>query len=124
MNKKKRTFSDNIATPYLAIEVGRLTQALKDLQQLKAISGVSPLFAPKACSIPFVLEELTKYVDGFACSSMNELRLVQTVSPATKLHFTTPGIRPDEIDELGHLCGYMTFNSLPHMETFCLSIEK
>ena len=48
-----------------------------------------PLYAVKASAIPLVLEEVAPFVDGFACSSVNELRLVHSVSHSKKLHFTT-----------------------------------
>ena len=114
---------EELETPFLAIDVACLSHVLGELAGLAAASGVSPLFAPKACSIPFVLKEICGVVDGFACSSLNELRLVHDIRPSTKLHFTTPGIRPDELKRLVDLSNYLTLNSLTQWLRFVPTIK-
>ena len=114
---------NHVNTPYLVVDVRILAQVLNDLAHLQHGSGVTPLFAPKASSIPFVLEEIAKVVEGFACSSLNELRLVNLIDPSAKLHFTTPGIRPDEMKDLGQLCDYLTFNSLSQWSRYAKELS-
>lgn len=110
--------NSQVTTPYFVVDLKHLSRVLKELDRLRKRSGVSPLFAPKASSIPFVLKEIAQVVDGLACSSVNELRLANTVSPSTIRHFTTPGIHPHEVDDLGRFCDYLTFNSLSQWERY------
>ena len=118
MTNRFSGFDSAIRTPILAVDVARLSQVLSELTQLRMASGVLVLFAPKASSIPFVLETIGKYVDGFACSSVNELRLIRHVAPSSTLHFTTPGIRPDEMDDIEQLCSYLTLNSVSQWQRY------
>ena len=69
------------------------------------------LYAVKACAFSDVLRELAPALDGFAVSSLFEARLVHDLHPDVPIHFTTPGLRDDEVDELATLCSFVSFNS-------------
>jgi carboxynorspermidine decarboxylase len=58
------------------------------------------------------LNILKPYVDGFSVSSLFEARLAKTIlGDNSSIHLTTPGIRPDEIDELSRICTHISCNS-------------
>ena len=118
MNNAISTLTLPFDTPILAIDSARLSQTLRELVGLRALSGASVLFAPKASSIPFVLETIAEYVDGFACSSVNELKLTRCIAPTSTLHFTTPGIRPSELIKIEQLSAYLTLNSISQWRRF------
>ena len=60
-----------------------------------------------------VLETIAKQVDGFACSSPFELRLLGDLSGARQtLHLVSPLIKSEFLSILGERLNYLTVNSL------------
>ena len=52
-------------------------------------------------------------LEGFAVSSLYEARLARSMlGDGGSVHITTPGLRPNELDEIARLCDYIAFNSL------------
>ena len=75
------------------------------------------LFAIKSFSFAPALRVMASRLDGFAASSLYEARLARSViGDAGSVHVTTPGLRGDELDEIGSLCDYVSFNSLGQWE--------
>jgi len=54
----------------------------------------------------------------FAVSSLFEARLASQTVGGGSVHMTTPGIRSDEISDIGTLCDYISFNSLPQWDLY------
>ena len=92
---------DKIDTPALVYDEQRLKSLLDKGLACREIAGFKLLYAVKASALSDVLLHLSPQVDGFAVSSLFEARLVRSLSPGSELHLTTPGIRPDEISEVG-----------------------
>ena len=93
----------------------------RDLDWADAMRDGSPckvLFALKAFSFIDTLSLMAPRLDGFAASSLFEARLVREASDGGLLHLTTPGIRPDEVDEIASLCDYVSLNSLGQWRRF------
>lgn len=84
-----------------------------------------PLFALKSSHSQDVLHLISSFVEGFAASSLFEARLARSViGHKGTVHITTPGFRPDEIDEIAELCDYMAFNSLSQWERFGARVQS
>lgn len=97
-------------------------QLIEDAKlSLAAIDGdrTHLLFAMKSFSIVGGLTAVARVVDGFHASSLFEARLARSVLGAGRVvHFTSPGIRPADADEIFDLCELVSFNSLSQWESF------
>ena len=80
-------------------------------------AGVRVLYAIKALALLDVLEVFSPHLDGFAVSSPFEARFIRDYLPGAKTHFTSPGIRPKEISELGTLCDFISANSRAQLQS-------
>ena len=98
-------------TPALVYDQTRLNALATMAAKIQRRTGADILYAVKACPFLDVLQALAPSLQGFAVSSLFEARLIRDLFPGSVLHFTTPGLREDEVDELADLCSYMTFNS-------------
>ncbi len=86
--------------------------------------GLKLHFAVKSFSFADALRLMAPRVDGFAVSSLFEARLTRAaVGGQVALNITTPGLRPQEVDEIGRLCDAISFNSLSHWDRYRQSLE-
>lgn len=104
---------DRMQTPALVYDERELKILLDLALGARQVAGCRLLYAVKAASISVILQYFAPQIDGFAVSSLFEARLVRDLSPDSKVHLTTPGIRSDEAEELSDLCDFVSFNSLP-----------
>jgi len=89
------------------------------LHNLGIKSDVKLLYPLKPFSNYCGLEIVKANVSGFSASSLFEAKLARDISSNDKaVHFTSPGIRPHEINDLDDLCDYISFNSLSQWERF------
>ena len=71
------------------------------------------LFPLKCHNLFNSLKLIRNYSDGFAVSSLHEARLANELMKSdTKIHFTSPGLRHNELDNIIKLCHAISFNSL------------
>ena len=110
--------SGHVTTPALVYDEARLGVLANVAQQVRERCGAKVLYAVKACAFSPVLDVLAPSLDGFAVSSLFEARMVHDLHPSSSLHFTTPGLREDEIDEIADLCSFLTFNSETQLHRF------
>ncbi len=104
-------------TPAYLFDERRLQRNLSLLETLRAASGARVLYSIKACPFSGLLQRMRGRVDGFSVSSLFEARLAREVAgDAGSLHITTPGLRRDEMAEIGRLCDHVSFNSLSQLE--------
>jgi carboxynorspermidine decarboxylase len=102
-----------VDTPAFVIDTAYITRILENLKQLRQQSGCKVLYSIKSLPLEVVLNQMSSVVDGFSVSALFEARFAHELSSDTaSLHLTTPGLRADEILELGQLCRYISFNSL------------
>lgn len=112
------------SSPAFVVDETELVQALEVLAELRAQCGCKVLYSIKALPFSSVMDIAKSFVDGFSVSSLFEARLademVRQVPPAEQrsIHLTTPGIRPDELDELSLLCSHLSFNSLSQYQRY------
>ena len=105
-----------VKTPALVYDESRLECNLAQGLAARELAGVKLLYAVKAAALPHVLEYLSPHLDGFSVSSAFEAHLVKDLFPGATTHFTSPGIRPDEISELRAYCDFISFNSRTQLE--------
>ena len=115
---------DSIDTPALVYDEQKLMDLLDHGLACRETAGFKLLYAVKASALSDVLLYLSPKVDGFAVSSLFEARLLRSLSPGSALHLTTPGLRPDEILELGELCEFVALNSVGQLERFGASLAQ
>jgi carboxynorspermidine decarboxylase len=116
-----------VETPAFVIDERRVLRSLKAAARLRddCGPGCKLLYALKPMCFEFALEVMAGRVDGLATSSLFESRLAREVlGDRGTVHVTTPGFRPDEIDELGRLCDHVAFNSLDQLRRFSRHLDR
>ena len=108
---------DSISTPTFVYDERAIHRLLDYTAPLRNEARCRVLFAIKSFSFASALRVMAPRLDGFAVSSLYEARLARSVidghgSEGSSVHITTPGLRPDEMEEIGSLCDYVAFNSL------------
>ena len=104
-------FLNELKTPALVFDKTRLKRLLESGMEAKDKTGIKISFAVKALAQIDVLKVLEPHLDGFSVSSLFEARFIRNHFPGTAIHFTSPGIRPDEVPELVSLSDFATLNS-------------
>ena len=107
---------NKVKTPALVYDQSRLEALLGRGLAAKKVADVKVLYAVKAAALPQVLECFSPHLDGFSVSSPFEARLVKNLFPRTETHFTSPGVKPDEIPDLRTHCDFISFNSRTQVE--------
>ena len=108
-----------ITTPAFVYDEGILLRLLNQLQTLRQDDSCRVLFAIKSFSFADALRVMAPSLDGFAVSSLYEARLARSLAaPGGSIHITTPGLRDQEVQEIGSICGFISFNSLNQWDMF------
>jgi len=107
------------STPAFVVDAEEVIETLTRLAGLRNTSGCKVLYSIKALPFSTVLELAKPWIDGFSVSSLFEARLAgEILAGEGSIHLTTPGIRPDEMEELSRLCTHISFNSLSQHQRF------
>jgi carboxynorspermidine decarboxylase len=115
------------SSPAFVIDEEELNRSLDVLAKLKSQCGVNVLYSIKALPLSAVMEIALPFIDGFSVSSLFEARLasevlrqgsIDVLPEQGSIHLTTPGLRPDEFDELSLLCSHISFNSLTQYQRY------
>ena len=110
-------YDKDIITPGFVYDEGAILGSLSKLSRIRDKSGCKILFPLKPFAFADALSLMSAHVDGFSASSLFEAKLAREVLGDQKsVHLTTPGLRPDEINEISELCDYISFNSLSQWE--------
>ena len=111
-------FSDMIKTPAIIYDARIARKKLDLLAGLKRRHTFKLFYSIKSASFLPLLREMSGYVDGFSSSSLFESRLIREEFGHSKLiHYTGPGIREHEIQELARLCNQISFNSISQLKS-------
>lgn len=111
--------NDIPSSPAFVLDQAKLIKNLSVLNTLREESGCKVLYSIKSLPFSAVLETAKPVVDGFSVSSLFEARLANEILAGSgAIHLTTPGVRPDEMDELSALCSHISFNSLSQHQHF------
>jgi carboxynorspermidine decarboxylase len=101
------------SSPAFIIDEMAIVKNLQKLAALRLASGCKVLYSVKALPLQAVLNLCSDFVDGFSVSSLFEARLASELSLGSgTIHLATPGIKADQILELGRLCSHISFNSI------------
>ena len=104
---------DKVHTPAWVIDEARILQQLNDLQHRLIGTNTNLLFPLKAFTQRDMLKKMAPHLSGFAASSVFETRLAHSlIQDQQTLHFTSPGMRPDEEAFLVETADYLSGNSL------------
>jgi carboxynorspermidine decarboxylase len=110
---------DTISSPAFMYDEAVIQRLLRAGETLRQNGACRLLFAIKSFAFLDALKFMAPNLDGFAVSSPFEARLARCANDhGGTIHITTPGIRGDEIDEIGDLCDFISFNSLSHWDRY------
>lgn len=119
MLKAALLHEEGISSPAYIIDRTELEIRLQSLQALRGANGCKVLYSMKALPFQPVVELAADRLDGISVSSLYEARWMRELRGLnTGVHLTTPGIRPDEFDELKQLCTHISFNSISQWRAF------
>jgi len=96
--------------PAYVYDESRILQMARLLDRARTASGCRILYSIKSFPFAPVLRLLDALVDGFSVSSLFKARQAKAVGSGS-VHITTPGLRREEMDEIGSLCSFVAFNS-------------
>ncbi len=103
----------NLETPAFVYDEAAVRQLLRYGELLRSRVACRVLYSLKPLGFPDLLGFMAPYLDGFAVSSLFEAKLARSVlGDRGAVHLTTPGLRPNDLAELGDVCNYISFNSL------------
>ena len=118
MNSEKYITSE-IETPAFICDLDIINKTLYFHKEIAEKSGCKILFSLKSFTIIEILKYIQKKLDGFSVSSLFEAKLAKKILTNNQyIHFTTPGIRKDEIEEISQISSHLIFNSLSQYEQY------
>ena len=116
---------EDIRTPAFVYDERVIHRLIECAAPLRSGGRCDLLFAIKSFSFAPALSVMATRLDGFAVSSLFEARLARAVTgDMASVHITTPGLRNDELDEIGSLCDHVSFNSLTQWDTHRSRLEE
>ncbi|MFZ2171546.1 MAG: carboxynorspermidine decarboxylase [Methylococcaceae bacterium] len=112
------------SSPAFVLDADEIINTLKVLNTLRHRCGCKVLYSIKSLPFSTVLEIAKPLVDGFSVSSLFEARLADEILAGQgAIHLTTPGIRPDEWDDLARLITHISFNSITQYQRFVFAAQ-
>ena len=107
------TLTNELETPAFVTDEKVLQKDLALLRDVADQASCKLLYSPKASVLSTVLQNIVRQVDGFACSSPYELRLLDQLCIGTRsLHLVSPLIKGETLAAFGDRLDYLTVNSL------------
>ena len=107
-----------LETPAFIYDEAGILRLLAKAAAIRENSGCRLLFAVKSFCFRDALELMAPHLDGFAVSSLFEAKLARSVlRDQGTVHFTTPGLRPQDAADSGVLCDYIAFNSINQLRS-------
>ena len=112
------------SSPAFVLDAEEIINTLKVLNTLRHRCGCKVLYSIKSLPFSFVLEIAKPYLDGFSVSSLFEAQLADEILAGQGgIHLTTPGIRPDEWDDVVRLITHISFNSITQYQRFAFATQ-
>ena len=107
------------STPAFILDIEDIINNLAVLQSLREQCGCKVLYSIKSLPLTRVLELAKPIVDGFSVSSLFEAQLAHEIlGEKGNIHITTPGLKPEEWNDLRGLLSHVSFNSLSQLQRF------
>lgn len=114
-----------VKTPAFVYDVGKTMRAINHAAEIIGKRRCRLLFPMKSFAISDALCTMACLIDGFSASSLFEAKYAKAILGSHKsVHFTTPGLRPDEIEMTSELCTHISFNSLSQWERFRRKVSR
>ena len=105
--------ANSITTPGFVYEEEFIRRQCEHIRRIADKAGCKLLYSLKALTLPWVLDLIVPYVQGFSVSSLYESIIARDVlKTGGTVHLTTPGLRPDEVGEISKYCDFLSFNSI------------
>ena len=118
------TVARKLETPAFVTDEKVLQKDLALLRDVADQASCKLLYSPKASVLSAVLQTISRGVDGFACSSPYELRLLAPHCRGRQtLHLVSPLIQADTLSEFGDRLDYLTVNSLSQWDFLRQSVS-
>ncbi len=118
------TGANELETPAFVTDEKVLQKDLALLRDVADQASCKLLYSPKASVLSTVLQNIAGQVDGFACSSPYELRLLdQLRNGRQSLHLVSPLIKLETLAAFGGRLDYLTVNSLSQWEFVRASVS-
>ncbi|MFX1554715.1 MAG: hypothetical protein ACFFBV_12370 [Promethearchaeota archaeon] len=115
---------NEILTPSFVYDEGGILESFQLLGKVINKQLCKTLFPLKSFALIDALRFMVPVVDGFAGSSLFEAKLAREIAGNNRcVHLTTPGIRPDEVDDVSELCDYISFNSLRQWQEYHVKVR-
>ena len=109
--------SVDIATPYYIIDRAALRRNMEVHAEVQRRTGCKILLAMKAFSTWGIFSDMAPYLDGVACSSLNEV-LLGTEEFGKSVHLYSPAYSADELEKALPHVDHIIFNSANQYERF------
>jgi carboxynorspermidine decarboxylase len=108
-----------VNTPAFVCDETALAFSCERVRALCRDAKIRQFFPLKCHNLFGSLQIIGDYIDGFAASSLFEAQLAREIlGDVKKVHFTSPGLRDDELEALLSLCDGISFNSLSQWARF------
>ena len=109
----------SISTPAFVYDEKLISKSILGIANTAHDIDCHLLYSLKPLAIINILNSLSTHVDGFATSSLFEARLArEVISSQGTVHITTPGLKPEQMDQIIEMCDYISFNSLSQWSRF------
>jgi len=110
---------DEVHTPAFVLSERAILESLEQVARVQQEAGCKVLYALKPLGHVDALRWMVGHLDGMAASSLYEARLSREVlGDEGTVSITSPGLRPDEIEQLAALCDHIVCNSLSQLQRF------
>ncbi len=110
LNKFVNFFAE---TPAFVCDYNGVSESLHKLDIISSQSTVGLLYSLKSFTVVDGLLLISPSIHGFSVSSLFEAKLAREILGEEKsVHYTSPGLRPDEAEAISELCSHISFNSL------------
>ncbi|MGN0643085.1 MAG: carboxynorspermidine decarboxylase [Huintestinicola sp.] len=113
-----------LSTPCYVVDERLLKKNLEILRRVSESTGCKILLAQKAFSMYSTYPLISEYLDGTTASGLYEAKLGYEEMPGKEVHVFSAAYRPDQFEELTHICGHIVFNSFSQWERFKPMVEK
>lgn len=106
-----------VNTPCYVIDERKLISNLEILKSVQDRTGCRILLAQKAFSNYYEYPLIKKYISGTTGSGLYEARL-GFEEMGLENHVYAPAYKPDDFNEITHICDHIVFNSISQVEQF------
>lgn len=113
---------DGLSTPVFVLEMQKLEQNLKLIDEVQSRGGVKILLALKGFALYESFPLISRYLCGTSASSLNEV-ILSDKKFSKEVHTYSPAYKSHEIDEIASMSDSVIFNSLSQYERYYLQIK-